>query len=51
MKIDFNTTVRVKTSIIQDAIKKVDEMDRLELIEYISLLLNHIEELEGVIDE
>ncbi len=46
---NFNTTVWVKTSTIQNAIKKVDEMKRLELIEYISLLLNHIEELEGVI--
>jgi|TARA_B100001094_G_scaffold319833_1_gene365184 hypothetical protein len=47
----FNTTTAwVKTSIIQDAIKKVDEMDRLELIEYVSLLLNHIEELEGVVE-
>lgn len=46
MNFDFDKTHWVKTKLIQNAIKKVDEMDRLELIEYISLLLHHIEELE-----
>jgi len=47
---EFNETVWVKTNIIQYATKKVDEMDRLELIEYISCLLNHIEELKGAVE-
>tara|TARA_B100001778_G_scaffold307712_1_gene287960 strand:+ start:70 stop:219 length:150 start_codon:yes stop_codon:yes gene_type:complete len=47
MNIDFDKTHLVKTKLIQTAIENVEEMNKLELIEYISLLLQHIEELEA----